>query len=390
MTGIEDTRGEPRRIRPGPEVVAVLFAAVLYGVLLVIGMSSTASERPTTSQPPAAVATTSPRPSADPLRQDILGLLEIDERLIANRATLRTLLKERRFDAGATATVLRAVGQTATLGSDRASRLALDETANSVGAHLEIIYASADRTVQDALDASITTNVEAYQVAAQSIVDLFVDLPTIDRQLQALLGGPAASPSIAPSASASASPPPSPSPSPSAPASPTARASASTSPGPSGKVVDPQGEMLRDRSFEQGPAQWEVVADPPAIIKAATDKPLVGTGSASLRLDLSVPSDPAASARIGQVVSLAAGERYVAKVMMRASSPRSVRIRVVGPNEELHAVQTVDIGQEAAAVSVPLTALIDDPGAHLWIEFPGAWSGSVWLDDASMSVDPGP
>ena len=85
-------------------------------------------------------------------------------------------------------------------------------------------------------------------------------------------------------------------------------------------------------------------------------------------------------------MSLAAGDRYAANVVLRASAPRSVRIRVVGPNEELHAIQTVDIGPEAAAVSVPFTALIDDPGAHLWIEFPGAWSGSVWLDDASMTL----
>jgi hypothetical protein len=387
MTDIEAVRGEARRSRPGPEVLAVLLAVVLYGALLVISMPSTASE---TSVPPpsAAIATTSPRPSTDPLRPDILSLLEIDGRLIANRATLQTLLKARALDTNATARVLVDVSQTATLGSDRASELALDDAASVVGGRLEVIYASADRTSQDALDAALG-NVEAYQLAARSLVDQLGDLPAIDKELKALLGQAAASPSVVPSGS----PSPSPSPTASAPASASPSpsvppSSPSAGPGGAGRVVDLPGEMLRDRSFEQGATQWELVADPPAIVQAATDKPLVGTGKASLRLDLSVPSDPGAGVRIGQVVSLAATDKYVANLVMRASSERSVRIRVVGPNAELHAVQTVEIGPEAAAVSVPLTALIDDPAAHLWIEFPGAWSGSVWLDDASMTLAP--
>ena len=385
MTDIQDVRGEPRRSRPGPEVLGVLFAVALYGVLLVMSMPSTALETPA-PPPSAALETTSPRPSADPLRQDVLALLEINERLTADRATLQKLLKARQLDTGETAGVLREVSQTATLGSARAPRLALDEAANAVGSRLEVIYATADRTIQDTLDASVS-NVEAYRVGAQSIVDLLADLPAIDKELQALLGAAAPSPSAEPSGSPSASPSPSPSASASASAS-AVPSGPSASPGGSGGVVDLSGEMLRDRSFEQGASQWEVVADPPATITPATDKPLVGTGAASLRLDLAVPSDPAAVARIGQVVSLAAGDRYMGTIVMRASAPRSVRIRVVGPNEELHAVQTVDIGPQAAAVSVPVTALIDDPAAHLWIEFPGAWSGSVWLDDASMTLAP--
>ena len=53
-------------------------------------------------------------------------------------------------------------------------------------------------------------------------------------------------------------------------------------------------------------------------------------------------------------------------------------------------MESVDIGPEAGQISVPFTAQIDDPAAHLWIEFPGAGSGSVWLDDASMTRGAGP
>lgn len=387
MTGIESARGESRRTRPAPEILAVVFAVVLYGVLLAISMPSTANERPT-PLPSASAATgsASPRASSDPLRQDILGLLEIDKRLTANRATLRTLLKEREVDSSKVAVVLREITQTAGFGSERAARLAVDESAQDVGSRLEVIYVTADATVEEALDAALG-NVEPYEVAARSIVELFVDLPVIDRELEALLTRSAASPSVAPSASPSSAASPSATTAPSASAAP---ASPSASPGASGSVVDRPGEMLRDRSFEKGVEAWEVVADPPGSLRIAADKPLVGSGSASLRLDLSVPADPAAITRLGQVVSLVAGERYVATLTMRASSPRPVLIRVVGPNLEPYAVESVEIGPEAGEISVPFTAQIDDPAAHLWIEFPGAWSGSVWLDDASLTRDAGP
>ena len=386
MTGIESARGESRRTRPAPEILAVVFAVVLYGVLLAISMPSTANERPT-PLPSASAATgsASPRASSDPLRQDILGLLEIDKRLTANRATLRTLLKEREVDSSKVKVVLREITQTVGFGSERAARLAVDGSTHDVGGRLEVIYATADATVEEALDAALS-NVEPYEVAARSIVELFAVLPAIDRELEALLKGSAASPSVAPSASASVAASPSATTAPSASAAP---ASPSASPGASGSVVDRPGEMLRDRSFEKGVEAWEVVADPGSL-RIAADKPLVGSGSASLRLDLSVPADPAAITRLGQVVSLVAGERYVATLTMRSSFPRPVLIRVVGPNLEPYAVESVDIGPEAGQISVPFTAQIDDPAAHLWIEFPGAGSGSVWLDDASMTRGAGP
>jgi hypothetical protein len=79
-------------------------------------------------------------------------------------------------------------------------------------------------------------------------------------------------------------------------------------------------------------------------------------------------------------------ERYVGRLAVRASSDRTIRLRVIGPHGEPHGVATMNVGPQTSVATVSFQALIDDPEATLWIELPGPWTGTVWLDDASFAA----
>jgi hypothetical protein len=395
---------EPRARRSGirswvgPELVAVALVVVIYGTVFVVGVPSVsgiggaARTDPSSTVAPSVLPS---RPPANPLRPDALALIDINERLLEHRAALQDLLGARTIRGSELARVIREVNRSVSIGIEHAARLATLDEAGDVGARLELIYASAETAALQALDASIAT-VAPYQAAAEEIVDLFTDLPAIDEELLALSA-------IAPEASSASPGTPSgspasvaPTPSPSLAASPTASAGpspgASAAPSPVGSPVvvasDAPTEQLDDHGFETGLGRWTLVTGTPsASVEVGSGAPLATVGAASLQLQTSVSDPDGFGVRLGQGVALRAMERYVGRLAIRASSERMVRLRVIGPHGESHGVATVEAGPVTSVATVSFQALIDDPQAMFWIELPGPWTGTVWLDEASFATD---
>jgi hypothetical protein len=370
---------------PAPELIAVVTAIVLYGSVAFLGMPTGATERAVSPDASSDAGPTpspgSTEPSPHPRRADVAAILEIDARLLAEREILLDLLARSTVRSSEVAVVLRRISGSIALVIDRATRLSLDPDFQSVGAQLEILYADTDATVDRALDAALTSDT-AYREAAEKIVDLFVDLPGIDASLESILTPATASSSPSPSPSGAATS--------DAPTAPPASGSGlpSASPGLVASPDDPT-ERLQDRSFEEGVTRWQVVTTPGDLLSTASDAPLVGTGARSIRLEITA-SDPAASIVVisQSAIDIAAGREYEARLVVAASTLRQLRLRVVGTHQETHGLVMAEIGPEASVASLRFTALIDDPSATFLIELPGAWTGNVWLDDASIVERP--
>jgi hypothetical protein len=362
----------------------------LYTIALVVGLPTIAIEG-TTEPSDAAIASGAPTArtaTPDPLRADVVAILEVDRRLLGIRDELQRLLKNKPFRASEVVTVLRRVSTAVPLGLERATRLSLDPRTQVVGSQLEIIYAEAGAKADQALDLAISSNA-AYRESAVAIVDLFVDLPTIDVALLAAIG-PSSVPS--PEASGEASPAPSASAAPSA--APSIAPSPGTSPAASGSpapTANPN-EMLRNPGFDLGLSPWTLVlrSDEDRATTRA-DLPIVATGTASLRVDISSISSTPDGIRVGQGnLDIEANTRYTVRVLVQSSVERSVRLRVVGPNQEVYGVRVATAGPSTSSVSFEFIAIADDPSAGVWIDIAGPLPGTVWLDEASFGpVAPG-
>jgi hypothetical protein len=360
-----------------------MLVVALYTIALVVGLPTIAIEG-TTEPSDAAIATSSPSAltaTPDPLRADVVAILEIDRRLLDIRGELQQLLGNTPFRASEVVTVLRKVSTTVPLGLQRATRLSLDPRTQGVGSQLEILYAEADAQASHALDLAISSNA-AYREAAVAIVDLFVDLPTIDVALLAAIG-PGSVPS--PEASGEASPSSSESAAPSAPSIAPSPVTSPAASGPPAPTRNPN-EMLRNPGFDLGMSPWTLVLrsdDDRATTRA--DLPIVATGSASLRVDISSISSTPDGIRIGQGnLEIEANTKYAVRVMVQSLVERSVRLRVVGPNQEVYGVRVATAGPSASSVDFEFIAVADDPSAGVWIDIAGPLPGTVWLDEASF------
>jgi len=373
------TRGpSARRTRPSPESVAVGLVVILYGGTLGVGPIVLGGAPPPAAATVAPPASPSPSalvpPSSDPLQLAIQGILEIDARLTQAGQDLNKAIARSPFRSSEAALVLRRITPTLVAAAERVRALADDPATREIGAQLEILYASANTTVDKASDLALGNDRE-YRQAAGEIVDLFRDLPAIDKRLAEVLARGAtesAPPSPSPSAIVTASP--SSSPSPVVSASPTA------SPNPA--------ELLRDPGFESGLEVWTRRATGGAALPATSPAaPLGAQGTQSLRVD--VPATTSiAGASIGQEpVALKAGSRYLLMIAIRADTARSVQLRVVGPAEETYGITLVNVGPTATVARLEFISSLGQPMAAFWIDLGGPKPGTVWLDYASLTAE---
>jgi hypothetical protein len=369
------------RTRPAPELVGAALVVALYvvmlgagPVLLTVGTAPSQTEAPRPSASVVAVV-----PSSDPLRSGIAGVLEINDRLTHSGEELKEIIARRPFRGSEAAFVLRRIKATLVSAGDRVGSLGADPSTRQIGAQLELLYANADATVEQASDLALGSDRE-YREAAAEIVDLFRDLPAIDERLQAVLAtrnSPSAPPPIAsPSVVAIATP--------SASASPTTSAAASAAASPSAVPA----ELLRDPGFETGLGSWTRRATAGATLpETGAGEPLGSEGRQSLRVDVPATSS-LAMVSIGQgPIALQAGTRYAATVTIRAETSRSAQLRIVGPAEETYGITLIEVGPVATEVRLEFLAVLDQPSAMLWIDLGGSSSGSVWVDDASLTVE---
>lgn len=359
------------RTRPGPELVAAGLVVILYAVGLGLGTGILASGPALTPPEPPSLSTPTPSPSAStiPLRGEISAILEIDARLTLAGDELRQILGRSPFRGSEVAFALRRIKPNLVAGAERIGELAAAPAAAEIGAQLEILYASANDTIDRASDLALGSDV-AYRAAAREIVDLFTDLPAIDARLKALLEPGALDPSNAPSSGPSSSP----SASPSVPTAP------GSSPSPS---IDPN-ELLRDPGFETVTGAWSLRTTGGSAPTVQAGAPLGTAGTRSIRID--VPAgNSLADAGIGQgPIVLHGGSPYVATVWIRATAPRKAQLRVVGPAEETYGIAVFGIGPETVQVRLDFDAALDEQSATFWIDFGGTDAGTVELDDASL------
>jgi hypothetical protein len=387
------TRRAARRQRrggPAPEFVAAVLVVVLYGAVLIVGLPPVpipdlgfGGAEPTRT--PIAAGTPSPGAATpDPLRVDVEAILEVDGRLRGYRTSLQTMLANPTLRGSEVATVLRRISATVPFGLERASRLAQDPRTQAAGSQLEILYGNAAVTADAALDLAISSDT-AYRDAAEAIVDMFADLPTIDAVLLA-----AVQPGAQPSATASAAP--SVSPAPSAEASPAPNPSASAPSSGSPTPTRSPNEMLRNPGFDDGLAPWTLfLRGDEDRATTRPDLPIVPVGSASLRIDIASISATPDGIRVGQgALAIQANVKYSVRVVVQSSVERSVRLRVAGPNQEIYGVRVATAGPTPSTVAFEFIAIVDDPAVGLWIDIAGPVSGTVWLDEAAFApVTPG-
>ncbi|HEV8280945.1 MAG TPA: hypothetical protein VGQ02_03735 [Candidatus Limnocylindrales bacterium] len=353
-------------------LVVVLYAATLgVGPVLLSGATSPSQPEAPGPSPSASAAVPSSEPSSDPLRSGIAGVLAIDARLTDAGQELKEVIGRSPFRGSEAAVVLRRIKVTLVSAGDRVAALSVNPATREIGAQLEILYASADRTVERASNLALGSDRE-YREAAAEIVDLFRDLPAIDARLQDVLAARASStPSPAsPSAVAAASP--------SGPPSAVATGSA---PIPTANPA----ELLRDPGFETGLGSWTRRATGGAVLPVTgAGEPLGTLGTQSLRVDVPA-TGPLAIVSIGQgPIALHAGTRYVASVAIRADATRSAQLRVVGPAEETYGIALIELGTQTVIARLEFVAVLDQPAAMFWIDLSGTNSGRVWLDDASL------
>jgi hypothetical protein len=372
-------QGRPAgRTRPSPELVAVGLVVILYGGLLGVGpivLGGVPAPAAEVAPPAASPSPSAPHPpSSDPFRAGIQGILEIDGRLTQAGQDLNKAIARTPFRGSEAAILLRRIQSTLLTAVQRVAALAVDPATREIGAQLEILYASANTTVDKASDLALGNDRE-YRQAAGEIVDLFRDLPAIDKRLAAVLARGAtesAPPSPPPSAIVTASP--------SSPPSPVVSASPTASPNPA--------ELLRDPGFESGLQVWTRRATGGAPLPATSPAaPLGAQGTQSLRVDVSSTTS-IAGASIGQEpVALKAGSRYLLTIAIRADTARSVQLRVVGPAEETYGITLVNVGPTATVARLEFMSSLDQPVAAFWIDLGGPKSGTVWLDDASLTAE---
>jgi hypothetical protein len=360
-------------------MVVMLYVVILGAgpVLLPVLLTAGAAPAPTEAPRPSASAVAAV-PSTDPLRPGIARVLEINDRLTRSGEELKAIIARRPFRGSEAAVELRRIQATLLSAGDRVGVLGADPTTKEIGAQLEITYANASTTVDQASDLALGSDRE-YREAAAEIVDLFRDLPAIDERLQGVLAArtsPSAPPMASPSAVAVASP--------SGSSSPAASAAATATPSP---TPDPA-QLLRDPGFETGLGSWTRRATAGAALpEASAGEPLGSQGTRSLRVD--VPQTGSlAMVSIGQgPIALHAGTRYAATVAIRAGTSRTAQLRIVGPAEETYGITLIEVGPATTEVQLEFLAVLDQPAAMLWIDLGGSSSGTVWLDDASLTAE---
>ena len=363
---------------PGPEWIAGLLVVVLYGGVATAWAAAAGDGRGGDGATFASSSPTGAAPAASVspgYRQEALSLLEIDRRLLDGREELVAILARPAFRSSDAALALRRVNAILRYGLETARRLSDYPDGRELGGRLELLYSEARTSAADALGAPLA-NAEVYRVAAERIVDSLAGLIPLDEALAALAERGVSSSQL-PSPSLPGSAAPVVSPSPAASSGPPASPRLQPTPQP--------GEQLRNGGFETGLSPWRLVLGGPGDRATADADAALGTdGQASLRIDVQATSGGRGSVILTQDgLELQAGGRYTARLTVRSSPARDVRVRVLGPRGEVFAARVVRIDDAAEDVVVSWTGVVDATAASLQLDV-GTESGSVWIDDASL------
>jgi len=374
----EETNVEPAKPKPalglpdpvarlsGPEGVASLATLLVAGILLL-----------TLTVPSPTLQSTSPPVAASVEVAAMRVALDVNEGLAASRVILVDALAAEPFPVPTVVGELRRIALASRAGLDAATRLAGRPGSARLWTDLRALYTELGDIAARGLDAS-PSNEAAYRLAAMDAVLALRSLPSLDAALvAAIAGGSAATPTAVPSdlrtpgASVTA-------PSPSV-VSPTPAASPTATP-PS---TDDAG-LLANGGFEGTVEPWRLVLSGGAVADAQVDAVEPAAGATALRVEITNTS----SAR-GDIVlrhgglTIAAGNRYVATVSLRAASARAVRLVIAGATGTVYESRVAPVSTGWTTVVLEFTAIANDDDAALELHL-GRSTPSVWVDAVSL------
>jgi hypothetical protein len=384
---------EPTRSsRPGPEIIGVMFAAIIYAVIGVgvIVANTTVPEVPTPTPTPTAEAAT-PRPSATMNASLVLLLRDANARILDLGKELETLLKD---DPLATADVVakvKEINQAAALAIGVLRRIEIQPGGEAIAAALLEGYTAVADAAEKALNVPIRDSA-AVRKGAEGVLAAITALPDLDALLAAAESSPSAIPSgLLPTASPLTTPVPTSTPEPTveptssatpkATPEPTPEPTASASPTPS---PTPPSQLVNG-GFENGLEPWKLVlaAGAAGTLERTTTDHFSGLASGVVDITAGAGTPSAVSVEQGGL-SLSNGVTYRVSLAVRTTAAREIRIRLVTGLGEVIASRVLPVSTNWTTVSFELTPIGGYQDVTLHIEV-GASSQRFWMDDVSLS-----
>jgi hypothetical protein len=376
-----DPRDRTRRPALSPEIVAVLSAVVLWGLLGIGYLSGAATPAPTSSPSPSsgAIASTT-RPNATVDGSLLVLIRSTNAQLLEHRKSLRTLLAAASLDTAEVAATVRQVNAAVTFAAGIADRIATQPGGRRIADALRAAYDPILAVAED-VNSLALANEPGYRAGAERLVELIGLVPDIDDLVSPTVVPASGSPSNAPSPTVqpTRTPAPTPTPKPTDTAVPSASPAATPVPSASENLLDNPG-------FETGRTPWEFVVGTGAAgsYEVTTEQPSSGKQAASLSLSSGAGPWSALSLRQGGL-RLDNGITYHVSLWARSTGPRDIRVRVTTAVAEVIASRILSIDSTWRLVSFDVTAIGTVEGAVLVIET-GISGQTVWLDDVGFGA----
>lgn len=377
------TPKHPGSTRPGPEIVGVMLAAIIYSVVgvAIIVAKPIAPEAPTPSPTRAAVA--SARPTATLDAGLVLLIRDANARMVALGQELQGLLAEVPFVSSAVITKIKEISAAATFANSMVARIQFQPGGAAIAPTLRASYDAIVEAASRALSVPFRDPV-AVRRGADGVVVALAAMPDI----YALLAAAAASGSPSPTSGPTASPTGivAETPVPVATAKPTTKPSATPQPTATPALTPSPGppSQLANGGFETGLEPWRLVLAPGVsgtFVRTTVD-PYAGSASAVVSPDGGV--GPLSGLTVEQGgLTLESGVSYQVSLAVRSTAAREIRIRLSTTLGEVIASRVLAVTSTWTMVSFPVTPIGRFQDVTLQIETGGSAQG-IWLDDVSL------
>lgn len=368
---------------PGPEIVGVVLAAIIYsvvGVAIIVAKPST-PETPTPSPTRAAAASARPAPTLD--AGLVLLIRDANARMVALGAELQGLLAEDPFVSSAVISKIKEISVAATFANSMVARIRYQPGGAAIAPTLRAFYDAIVEAASRALSVPFRDPV-AVRRGADGVVVVLVDMPDIYKLLAAAAASGSPSPTLAPAASPTGIV--AKTPVPVATPKPTTKPSATPPPTATPAVTPPPGppSQLANGGFETGLEPWRLVLAPGVagtLVRATVD-PYAGSASAVVTPDDGVSPLSGLSVEQGGL-TLESGVTYQVSLAVRSAAAREIRIRLSTTLGEVIASRVLPVTSTWTVLSFPVTPIGRFQDVTLQIEAGGSGQG-VWLDDVAL------
>ena len=360
--------------RPGPEIIGVVLAAIIYSVVGVAIIAARPSTSAATAPSPTRTAAATARPAATLDAGLVLLIRDADARMVVLGQELKGLLAEPSFVSADVITKIKEIGAAATFADSMVARIQSQPGGAAIAPTLRASYDAIVAAVSRALSVPFRDPV-AVRRGAEGVVALLVDMPDIYTLLAAAASA-SPGPTSEPTAVAAKTPVPKPTPKPSATPQPTATPALTPSPGPP--------SQLANGGFETGLEPWRLILAPGVagtFVQTMVD-PYAGSasalvtpvGGAGLLSGLSVEQGG---------LTLESGGSYQVSLAVRSTAAREIRIRLSTTLGEVIASRVLPVTSTWTTLTFPVTPIGRFEDVTLEIEAGGSDQG-VWLDDVSL------